>query len=61
MVKKYPILKEYTKRYGKTHLSITKCKEPLKYLPLGIPDTDFTQPPQCMPDELFSMILEGSE
>ena len=42
---------EYTHRYGKIHMSITKCKEPLKYLPLGIPDTDFTQPPQCMPDE----------
>ena len=42
---------EYTHRYGKVHMSITKCKEPLKYLPLGIPDTDFTQPPQCMPDE----------
>lgn len=42
---------EYTKRYGKVHASITKCKEPLKQLPLGIPDGTFTEPPQCMPDE----------
>mgnify|MGYP000710275918 CR=1 FL=1 len=42
---------EYTKRYNKTHLTISKCKEPLKQLPLGIPDSTFTEPPQCMPDE----------
>ncbi len=42
---------EYTKRYKKTHLTITKCKEPLKHLPMGIPDSTFTEPPQCMPDE----------
>jgi len=44
--------KEYTKRYGKNHLTITKCKEPLSVSPEGI-DTyvSFTQPPQCMPDE----------
>ena len=42
---------EYTKRYGKTHLSITKCKEPLKLAPINIPHIKFTQPPQCMPDE----------
>ena len=42
---------EYTKRYNKTHLTITKCKKPLKQLPLGIPDSTFTEPPQCMPDE----------
>ena len=41
---------EYTKRYGKTHLSITKCKD-LVYLPPGIPTIKFQQPPQCMPDE----------
>ena len=43
--------KEYTKRYKKTHLTITKCKEPLRHLPLGIPDSTFTEPPQCMPDQ----------
>ena len=42
---------EYTKRYDKTHLSITKCKEPLKLAPINIPHVKFKQPPQCMPDE----------
>ena len=42
---------EYTKRYGKTHLTITKCKEPLNLCPFGMPDGEFTEPPQCMPDE----------
>ena len=42
---------EYTKRYGKTHLTITKCKEPLSLCPFGMPDGEFTEPPQCMPDE----------
>ena len=44
--------KEYTKRYGKTHLSITKCWEPLQNAPVGMPlGGPVTQPPQCMPDE----------
>ena len=42
---------EYTKRYGKTHLSITKCKRTLQFHPNGMPDGFFTEPPQCMPDE----------
>ncbi len=42
---------EYTKRYGKEHLTITKCKEPLDLCPFGMPDGDFNEPPQCMPDE----------
>lgn len=42
---------EYTKRYNKTHLTIKKCKEVLKQLPLGMPVGTFTEPPQCMPDE----------
>lgn len=42
---------EYTKRYGKTHLSIIKCKEPLAKYPDGILHTGFSEPPQCMPDE----------
>jgi hypothetical protein len=41
---------EYTKRYKKTHLTIIKCKEVLKHLPPTIPDSTFTEPPQCMPD-----------
>ena len=42
---------EYTKRYGKKHLSITKCEDKLAILPGGILHTGFEQPPQCMPDE----------
>jgi len=42
---------EYTKRYGKTHMSINKCKEPLSLCPFGMPDGDFIEPPQCMPDQ----------
>ncbi len=43
---------EYTKRYGKTHLSITKCFKPLQNCPVGMPlGGPVTQPPQCMPDE----------
>ena len=43
--------KEYTKRYNKTHLTITKCKDILAVTPLSIPTGNFTEPPQCMPDE----------
>ena len=42
---------EYTKRYGKTHLSIEKCKPILQFFPYGMPDGFFTEPPQCMPEE----------
>ena len=42
---------EYTKRYGKKHLTITKCKKPLELAPINIPEKQFKQPPQCMPDE----------
>ena len=42
---------EYTKRYGKTHMSIIKCKEPLDLCPFGMPDGDFNEPPQCMPEQ----------
>lgn len=42
---------EYTKRYGKTHLTITKCKDVLSKLPGGIFNVGFEEPPQCMPDE----------
>ena len=42
---------EYEDRYGKTHLSITKCKGPLFTYPVDIPEGKFEQPPQCMPDE----------
>lgn len=42
---------EYTKRYNKTHLTITKCKDILATPPLNIPTGSFSEPPQCMPDE----------
>lgn len=42
---------EYTKRYGRQHLTITKCKKVLGRAPGGIFNTGFTEPPQCMPDE----------
>ena len=42
---------EYTKRYGKKHLTIDKCKDVLKTPPPGLQWIEFTQPPQCMPDE----------
>ena len=41
---------EYTKRYGKEHMSITKCRH-LHAHPENIPHEPFMQPPQCMPDE----------
>ena len=43
---------EYTKRYGKKHLSITKCFDALQNCPVGMPlGGVFEEPPQCMPDE----------
>lgn len=42
---------EYTRRYGKTHLTITKCKKPLQWAPMGMTTSAFKQPPQAMPDE----------
>lgn len=43
--------KEYTKRYGKEHLTITKCKDFLAIPPLHIQGNEFVEPPQCMPDK----------
>ena len=42
---------QYTYRYGKVHLSITKCLKVLEKHPENIPHEEFEQPPQCMPDE----------
>ena len=42
---------EYTKRYNKIHLTITKCADILKATPAGIPLGTFEEPPQCMPDQ----------
>ena len=42
---------EYTKRYNKTHMTIHKCATFLNVPPVHIPDGDFCEPPQAMPDE----------
>ena len=42
---------EYKRRYGKEHLSYTKCKDKVSILPGGLFYGGFEQPPQCMPDE----------
>ena len=43
--------REYEKRYGKKHLSIIKCEDPLSMLPGGILETGLTDMPQRMPAE----------
>ena len=43
--------KEYTKRYGKDHLSYTKCKNKVNMLPGGLAWSGLTEMPQCMPDK----------
>ena len=42
---------EYTKRYNKTHASIIKCEKFLNVPPVHIPNGDFCEPPQAMPDQ----------
>lgn len=42
---------EYTKRYGKKHLTIEKCREVFSIPPRGISNTPYTTPPQCMPEQ----------
>ena len=42
---------EYTYRYGKTHITITKLGKLLKIPPENIPDVGFDPPPCCMDDE----------
>lgn len=42
---------EYTQRYGKVHLTWQKCSQALSEAPKGIPEIEWTDPPQCMPDE----------
>ena len=44
------LLDEYTHRYKKIH-ACTRLVLPLKNIPAGIPDGDFTEPPPAMPDE----------
>jgi hypothetical protein len=43
--------KEYTKRYGKEHLTIIKCRDFLATPPANVTSYEWTDPPQCMPDE----------
>ena len=43
--------REYTKRYGKEHLTIAKCRDFLAQYPVHIQGDDWCEPPQCMPDE----------
>jgi len=43
---------EYEDRYGKTHLSYTKCAGPLEHPPVGMPESDtISLMPSCMEDE----------
>ena len=42
---------EYWLRYGKQHLSISKCGMFLSKPPVHIQGEEFVQPPQAMPDE----------
>jgi len=43
---------EYAQRYGKVHMSFIKLyTSQMDKAPIGIPDKQFTQPPQCMPNE----------
>lgn len=42
---------EYTNRYGKVHKSWDRLSTALRDSPRGIPSGDYTDPPQCMPDE----------
>ena len=41
---------EYTKRYGKTHLTITKCAKFLNVPPVHMQGDEWSEPPQAMPD-----------
>ena len=42
---------EYTRRYGKKHLTILKCSGALCKVPNNITKVDLTPMPQCMPDQ----------
>jgi hypothetical protein len=42
---------EYKRRYGRTHLTIDKCRDVLMDPPPGIPSNEWQDPPQCMPDQ----------
>jgi hypothetical protein len=42
---------EYTRRYGKKHLTILKCSGALCKAPNNVTKVDLTPMPQCMPDQ----------
>jgi len=42
--------REYTKRYNKKHLTITKCENVLSLNPPNLDFKPFEQPPQAMPE-----------
>jgi hypothetical protein len=42
---------EYTRRYGKKHLTILKCSGVLCKAPANVTKVDLTPMPQCMPDQ----------
>jgi hypothetical protein len=42
---------EYTRRYGKKHLTIIKCSGVLSKAPANVTKTKLTPMPQCMPDQ----------
>ena len=42
---------EYTFRYGRVHKTWERCSEALSEPPKGIPNIEWSDPPQCMPDE----------
>lgn len=42
---------EYTRRYGKKHLTILKCSGVLSKAPTNVTKIELTPMPQCMPDQ----------
>jgi hypothetical protein len=42
---------EYTRRYGKKHLTILKCSGILSKAPTNVTKVELTPMPQCMPDQ----------
>ena len=42
---------EYTIRYGRNHETMNKLATLLSLTPVNIPDGEFTEPPQAMPDD----------
>ena len=42
--------KEYTERYGKVPMTITKCAEARKNPPETVPNLDWPTPPHLLPD-----------